>query len=160
MPIRALEAAKLFREGYAPQIWLTRSEEPAASLAAMGIPFFGEDFFNKRVLVHEGVPADAIYIIEKPINNTADEMQVVASELAHYDSSTVIIVTTKAHTRRVRSLWQRFARPGDHAIVRYASGDPFDPAHWWRSTGDALDVVREGLGLFNTWAGLPLHPAN
>jgi hypothetical protein len=30
---------------------------------------------------------------------------------------------------------------------------------WWRNTGDALDVVREVLGLLNVWAGLPLQPA-
>jgi len=41
--------------------------------------------------------------------------------------------------------------------VRAASEDPFDPRHWWRSTGDALDVVREVLGLMNAWAGLPLR---
>jgi hypothetical protein len=40
--------------------------------------------------------------------------------------------------------------------VRAASDDPFDPTHWWRSTSDVLDVVREILGLLNASAGLPL----
>jgi hypothetical protein len=43
--------------------------------------------------------------------------------------------------------------------VRAAPTDPFAPGHWWRSTGDALDVVRETLGLLNAWAGLPLSHA-
>jgi len=43
--------------------------------------------------------------------------------------------------------------------VRAATGDSFDPRHWWRTTSDALDVVREALGVLNTWAGLPVHPA-
>ena len=31
MPMRALEAAKLYNAGYAPEVWLTRSSEPAKS---------------------------------------------------------------------------------------------------------------------------------
>ena len=45
------------------------------------------------------------------------------------------------------------------AIVHGVSDDSFDPAHWWKNTSDALDVVREVLGLANAWAGLPLRPA-
>jgi len=56
MPARAIEAGKLYREGYAPEIWLTHSLEPAETLAEMGIPFTGEDYYNKLVLIHEGVP--------------------------------------------------------------------------------------------------------
>jgi uncharacterized SAM-binding protein YcdF (DUF218 family) len=159
MPVRAIEAAKLYREGYAPEIWLTHSTEPAETLEDMGIPFAGEDHYNTLVLIHDGVPAEAIHVLEPPIVNTADEIKVVASALARAKDQAVIFVTTKAHTRRVRLLWLRLARGQGRAIVRAASGDPFDPRHWWRSTSDALDVVREVLGLLNAWAGLPLHPA-
>jgi len=159
MPVRAIEAAKLYREGYAPEIWLTHSTEPAETLEEMGIPFAGEDHYNTLVLIHDGVPAEAIHVLEPPIVNTADEIKVVASALARAKDQAVIFVTTKAHTRRVRLLWLRLARGQGRAIVRAASGDPFDPRHWWRSTSDALDVVREVLGLLNAWAGLPLHPA-
>ncbi len=159
MPLRAIEAAKLYREGYAPEIWLTHSTEPGESLKAMGIPFAGEDFYNIRVLMHEGVPADAIHVLEPPIDNTVDEINAIASSLAREKDHTVIIVTTKVHTRRVRLLWSRLASGRGHVIVRAASQDPFDPRRWWRNTGDALDVVREVLGLFNAWAGLPLLPA-
>jgi hypothetical protein len=71
----------------------------------------------------------------------------------------VILVTSKVHTRRVRTLWSHLARQDGMAIVRGVSDDDYDAAHWWRSTNDALDVVREVLGLINAWAGLPLHPS-
>ena len=159
MPLRAIEAAKLYRQGYAPEIWLTRSTAPGASLEAMGIPYVGEDFYNRRVLMHEGVPADAIRVLEPPIANTADEINTISTALVEERASAVIIVTTKAHTRRVRTLWHRLAAGRGRALVRAASEDPFEPARWWRNSRDALDVVREILGLLNTWAGLPLHPA-
>src|SRR5713226_3907081 len=159
MPLRAIEAAKLFREGYAPEIWLTHSTEPGETLEEMGILFSGEDYYNARVLIHEGVPPEAIHVLEPPVVNTADEIKVIAPALARGKDGAVILVTSRAHTRRVRLLWRRLAPGQGRVIVRAASGDPFDPRHWWRNTRDALDVVREVLGLLNAWAGLPLRRA-
>lgn len=159
MPLRAIEAAKLYREGFAPEVWLTHSVEPGGTLKEMGIPFAGEDFYNVRILMHEGVPEAAIHVLDPPIVNTVDEIGVLGKALDGKKDRTVIIVTTKAHTRRVRLLWSKLASGHGRAIVRAASTDPFDPKHWWRTTNDALDVVREALGLLNAWAGFPLSPA-
>lgn len=157
MPVRAIEAARLYREGYAPEVWLTHSPEPEESLKAMGIPFEGgEELYSTRVLIHEGVPATAIHVLEPPIVNTADEVRVISAALDREKDRSVIVVTSKPHTRRARLLWHKLA-PGEcRAIVRAASDDPFDQRHWWRNSKDALDVVREVLGLLNAWAGLPL----
>jgi uncharacterized SAM-binding protein YcdF (DUF218 family) len=159
MPLRALEAAKLYREGYAREVWLTHSVEPGETLKKMKIPFSSEDFYNTRILMHEGVPEAAIHVLDAPIVNTVDEVEVIGKALDGAKDRCVIIVTTKAHTRRVRLLWRRLASAHGRAIVRAASGDPFNPGHWWRTTSDALDVVREILGVLNAWAGLPLSPA-
>lgn len=160
MPMRAVEAAKLYRAGYAPKVWLTHSTEPGASLKAMGVTYTGEDVYNVQVLMHEGVPADAIHLLEPPIVNTADELAAVSTALAEEKAGTVIIVTSKVHTRRVRILWNRLAAGRGRALIRAVSDDPFEPRRWWRTTGDALDVVREFLGILNAWAGMPLRPAN
>jgi len=138
MPFAAIEAAKLYREGYAPEIWLTHSAEPGETLEEMGIPFAGEDYYDTRVLIHEGVP---------PKRFTSSNLhceyrrrnQSRCGHLARGNAGTVIFVTTKVHTRRVRLLWRRLAPGQGRAIVRAASGDPFDPRHWWRTTSDALD---------------------
>jgi uncharacterized SAM-binding protein YcdF (DUF218 family) len=160
MPLRALEAARLYREGYAPKVWLTHSTEPGATLEAMQIPYVGEDSYDSRVLMHHGVSADAIRKLEPPIINTADELAAVSAALEQEKGSTVIIVTSKVHTRRVRILWHRLAASRGNAIVRAASDDPFEPRRWWRTSGDAFDVVRELLGILNAWAGMPLRPAH
>src|SRR5437879_12714867 len=36
MPVRALEAPKLYRQGYEPEVWLNRSEEPVLAVHASG----------------------------------------------------------------------------------------------------------------------------
>src|SRR2546425_6196198 len=92
LPVRAIEAAKLYREGYAPEVWLTHSTEPAETLGEMGIPFTGEDHYNALILIHEGVPARAIHVLEPPIVNTADEIKVAASALARAKGDVVILV--------------------------------------------------------------------
>lgn len=160
MPMRAREAAALYREGWAPQVWVTRPAGPGAELGAMGIPYVGEAFYSQRVLIHLGVPADAIRVLEPDCANTAAEVDAVSQALERERGSSVILVTTKAHTRRVRALWRKRAIPGMRCIVRAVRDDPYDGAHWWRSSSDALDVVREVLGLANAWAGLPLKPAS
>ena len=159
MPQRALEAARLYKLGYAPQVWLTRSREPASMLQGMRIAYIGEDFYNAQILMHEGVPSNAVRVLEPTIRNTADEVQTIAAELLRMKETSVIIVTSKAHTRRVRVLWHDLHVGEVRGIVRAASMDNFAVENWWRTTDDALDVVRETLGLVNAWLGLPLKPA-
>ena len=159
MPARALEAARIYHTGYAPEVWLTHSIEPGATLAELSVPYTGEDIYNKLILIHEGVPESAIRIIAPPIVNTSDEILSIGQNLQQQTDRKVIIVTSKVHTRRAKSLWNRLSAKSGQAIIRGVSDDPFDPAHWWRNTSDVLDVVREMLGLLNVWAGLPLRPA-
>jgi uncharacterized SAM-binding protein YcdF (DUF218 family) len=160
MPARALEAARLYKQGYSARVWVTRPKEPESTMERLSVPFQGEEFYDKQVLIHEGVPESAITILDPLIVNTADEMKTIRGEMQRENLHSVIIVSSKVHTRRVRALWNRISSQEGQAIVRGDSDDSFDPNRWWRHTQDALDVVREVLGLLNTWAGLPLKPAS
>jgi uncharacterized SAM-binding protein YcdF (DUF218 family) len=159
MPSRAVEAARVYKQGYATHVWLTRSSEPGDTLKNLSIPFAGEESYNRQILIHEGVPEGAIQVLEPPIVNTADEMKAIGAALRKENQGVVIIVTSKVHTRRASALWNRLSAHDGVAIVHGVSDDSFDPAHWWRNTNDVLDVVRELLGLANAWAGLPLRPS-
>lgn len=158
LPERAVEAARLFQAGYAGQVWISAPSSPEQALKAMNISFLGEDFYNEKVLLARGVPADSIRVMARPSANTEEEVRQIAQNLRSMDYHSAMIVTSKAHTRRVRLIWRRLVGSEPHVIVRYASDDSYDGAHWWRHTRDALDVVRETLGLCNAWAGFPLRP--
>jgi uncharacterized SAM-binding protein YcdF (DUF218 family) len=160
MPGRALEAARIYKGGYAPEVWLTHTMEPGVTLQKLSVVYTGEDTYNKLILERQGVPEHAIRILDPPIVNTADEMNTIGQALRQGKFHKVILVTSKVHTRRTRTLWKHLSRQDGDAIVRGVSDDPFDPAHWWGTTGDALDVVREVLGMLHAWAGLPLRPAS
>lgn len=159
MPGRALEAARVYKQGYANQVWLTHSTEPGETMAKLSIPFVGEEEYNRLILIHEGVPENAIEILDPPIVNTADEMQTIGATLRKQPQQTVILVTSPVHTRRTRALWKKLSSKDGAALLHAVSDDGYDGAHWWRTTRDALDVVREVLGLLNAWAGLSLPPA-
>jgi uncharacterized SAM-binding protein YcdF (DUF218 family) len=158
LPGRAIEAARIYRGNFASQVWVSQPVSPAPQLATMHITFIGEDFYNQKVLMARGVPADAIRILTDPSANTEEEVDEIARDCRRDGAHAVIIVTSKPHTRRVRLIWDHRIGNDPRAIIRYVSDDSFDPAHWWRSTTDALDVVREVLGSANALAGFPLHP--
>lgn len=159
LPERALEAARLYHAGYADQVWISQPISPAEQLKTMKIVYLGEDFYNEKVLLAQGVPVDAIHILDQPSANTEEEVREISQILRRNNSHNVIVVTSKPHTRRVRTIWNKLVGSDPRAIVRFTNGDPFDGAHWWRHTQDGLDVVRETLGLLNAWAGFPLRPS-
>ena len=43
MPMRAREAAALYREGWAPQVWVTWPPGAGTEIEAMGSPYVGEE---------------------------------------------------------------------------------------------------------------------
>jgi uncharacterized SAM-binding protein YcdF (DUF218 family) len=158
MPYRATEAARLYGQKAAPQVWVSQPVSPAEDLAALHIPFVGEDFYNQRVLMAMNVPALAIRILPDPSANTAQEIEEIGRMAREAELRTVIIVTSAPHTRRVRTIWKRLIGDSPQLIVRHPVDDSFNGPRWWRNTQDALDVVREWLGLANAWAGFPARP--
>ncbi len=159
LPERALEAANVYKAGYADQVWISPPISPVEELKAMNISFLGEDFYNEKVLLAKGVPADAIRILERPSANTEEEVREISETLRANHFHQAIVVTSKPHTRRVRTIWRKLIGSDPRLLVRFATTDPYDGAQWWRHTHDSLDVVRETLGLFNAWAGFPLRPS-
>ena len=159
VPFRAMEAASIYRQGWAAEVWLTRPPQDAGDIALrqLGIQLLNEAVYNRAVLERLGVPAAAIRVLSRPAQNTAQEVQVIAEELQRVGAGQVILVTSKPHSRRVRATWR--ALIGEQAIVRYATSDPYDAHRWWRHTADALAVSREVFGLLNVWAGFPVQPA-
>jgi len=160
LPFRAMEAASIFKGGWAPEVWLTKTIRPAeeGALAQLGIGVVREETYNQEVLEHLGVPPKAIRLLNKGVRNTEEEVQLIAQELKRAGGERVIIVTSKAHTRRVKTIWGTLVGDSTEAIVRHAKDDPFDPGRWWRNTKDALAVSREVFGMMNVWAGFPLRP--
>lgn len=92
------------------------------------------------------------------INANKAERDNAKNAINAIDALPVILVTSKYHTRRTYLIWNYVTAGRSQAIVRAASGDPFEPEGWWHTRRYALAVVREYLGLINYYAGFPVAP--
>lgn len=159
-PYRAMEAAKIYHEGWAPEVWLLKDAETRedAALAKLGISHPDEQFYDEAVLEHLNVPKQAIRILEPPTTNTVSEIYRIADELRKENADRVILVTSPFHTRRCKQIWHKVV--GDHpqVVLRLASGEPSDPDHWWQNTQEVQDVTHEVLGLINVRIGFAVKP--
>jgi uncharacterized SAM-binding protein YcdF (DUF218 family) len=157
-PFRAIEAAKLYKEGWAREVWLTEGVLSTADVALveLGIERTQEHVYNRQVLECFGVPSAAIRLIETRNNNTATEVRTIARAVRESCGDRVILVTSSYHTRRVKALWRTFVGNWPEAVVRSAPNEAFDAKNWWRDTADAWAVSREWFGLINARVGFPL----
>jgi uncharacterized SAM-binding protein YcdF (DUF218 family) len=160
-PYRAMQAAALYHQRWAPEIWITQPSDPdkAAAYRRLRMPSRSEEVENVRILQILGVPAARIRLLDRPVRNTDQEIQLIAEELRRVKGDPVILVTSPYHTRRVKAIWRVVVGGKPSAIVRYAYEEPYDPVCWWHNTQDALHAVRENLALLNASVGFPLQPA-
>src|ERR1700746_896388 len=105
---RAIEAVHLYRQGYAHEIWLTFPKSRGIVDRTGKFHPNSEDLLNFALLRGFGVPPQAIRVLDTPIVNTADELNAIDAGLKEIGGTSVIIVTNKAHTRRVFSLWDKY----------------------------------------------------
>jgi len=158
-PFRAMEGARIYREGWAPEVWLTHPPlETVAAMRGLGIEYREEIYYNTQVLEKLGVPASVIRVLPEEVRNTADEERATAAELRKAGGNRVIMVTSRAQSRRARAMWHALAGGTAELIVRGAPGEPYDPPHWWRNTKDVEEVSHEVLGLTNFWCGFLARP--
>src|ERR1019366_10327076 len=106
-PYRAMEAAKIYKQGWAPEVWLftDASRETDEAFAGLGIHHISEEEYDQQVLERLGVPKAAIRILEPSTTNTASEFRQIGKELQKQAGAKVILVTSPVHTRRSRLIW-------------------------------------------------------
>jgi uncharacterized SAM-binding protein YcdF (DUF218 family) len=158
-PFREMEAAKLYRAGWSPQVIIVGGAPSAETEALRELGFKQPQLWelSREVLIRQGVPASAIVVLTIKAGGTLEELQAVYSAMTSKDAP-VILVTSKFHTRRTRLTWQYVTAGKSQPIVRAATGDPFDPNHWWQRRSFSLSVVREYLGLINYYARFAVAP--
>jgi uncharacterized SAM-binding protein YcdF (DUF218 family) len=159
LPFREMEAAKLYRAGWAPEVVIVRGarREEWKALHDLGVELTEAWELSREVLIRQGVQTSAILVVEEEAEGTLEEFQAIVRALKP-ENRPVILVTSKYHTRRARLTWNYVTQGRSKAIVRAAGQDPFDPTRWWRERRFALAVVREYLGLVNYYAGFPVTP--
>ena len=121
VPFRAMEASRVYKQGWAREVWLTKGGVfPAdATLANLEIERTPEYVYSRMVLERLGVPSAAIRELPERTPNTAEEVRTVARGLDRFGGDRVILVTSSYHARRVKLLWRKLVGEHPEAIVRY-----------------------------------------
>ncbi|MEP6783240.1 MAG: YdcF family protein, partial [Acidobacteriota bacterium] len=98
---RQMEAVDLYKAGMAPRICLFReiSDYGERELIARGVPFLRSVDVQIDAMAKLGVPRDAITILDEA-DSTADEASHLLGLVTRDHLSSVIIITSKQHTRR------------------------------------------------------------
>jgi len=151
--LRIPEAARLYHEGFAPTILLSRGlkERGTDDLLRVGIRIPDEQEYSVKLLEDLNVPRKAILTIQERSDSTRAEMQTVARFLKEHPAPTLVIVTSKAHTRRVYKIFSTGLEPRIRLIIHPVGNDPFDPGRWWHDRTDTKQVFHEYLGLMDYW---------
>ena len=143
---RWLEAVDLYKEKMAPHILLSPGiVEPAElKVRQMGIRFPAEVELVRDAMAQLDVPVSAMTVLPRAVDNTADEAAVARGVLAERGWTSLIVVTSKYHTRRTLFAFERaFAGSGVRVQVKGSRHDDVSPDGWWRSRSDLRYVISE-----------------
>ena len=156
---RWLEAADLYREGKAGAIVLSPGIiEPAElRLRERGIAFPSYSELVRSALLELRIPPTAITTFPHSVDNTTEEAVLAHAAAARHGWRSLIVVTSKYHTRRSRYAFEReMIGSGITVQVRGSRYDEAQPDRWWKHRSDfrfvtwelqKLAAYRLGLGL-------------
>ena len=142
-PAREIEAADLYRAGYAPRVVLTAGPPRASVKLLRGRGVQVPNFLDERLryLRELGVPAAAISVMDQTVSSTMQESVLVSAWVRRHDLGRVILVTSGYHTARARWVFRRALDEQVTLSVRPDSAEPFDPDRWWQDR----NMLRNGL---------------
>lgn len=146
VPDRALEARDLYQQGLAPKIFLTkgkRSDSHRYVESGLGIDLPEEYEINETILRRLGVPEEAICKASEEIDCTEDEALVLQPLFKTQKISSILLVTSKFHTKRAGKVFRWILGKDVRVIPVPSRYDTFNPSRWWRKREDARHVAFE-----------------
>lgn len=153
---RLMEAASLYANGHVDKVVINgnRKNDELRELERMGYErCCSWDEGSLRILELLGVPRnDVVTVSAEDAYDTVTESDAVAAALIAKDIKSIIITSSKTHTRRAYNIWQR--KHGDSFTISCvaAKNDPFRPDAWWKDGRNARWILYEyGSWCFYYW---------
>jgi len=153
---RLIQAADLYRRGLAANVVINgnRKTDVLRDLERMGFkrccPWYSD---SVGILTMLGVPdAKIIRISNEDAYDSVSEAEVVGQELIARKWTTVIVTTSKYHSRRAKFIWQKKYGKQLTIFMVSAETDPYDPNNWWTDGRQIRWVLAEyGAWIFYWW---------
>jgi uncharacterized SAM-binding protein YcdF (DUF218 family) len=143
--IRVRTGADLYNGGIAKMIFVPRMEQMRGldEIKKLGINIPENRDLVVTILQGLGVPLDAIQTSAQEVSSTWDEAQEVRSLVEQKGYKSVVLVTSKYHSRRAY-LILKDALGGKATVISVPSTyDSSEPESWWRRDEDAKKVLME-----------------
>ena len=149
---RAFEAAQLYRDGYAPRVYISAAvRDPSLLLLDReGVAFPRLEDVTLQILLQKGVPPEAIRWLAKDMVSTATEAAATRAVVDRGERR-ILVITSPYHARRTGIIF-RNALPGADVRVVASRYEDF-PEHWWREQLAARNVLLETAKLAFYFAG-------
>jgi len=143
--IRVRAGADLYKGELAKKIFVPRMQQMRGleEIKKLGINIPENRDLVITILQGLGVPLDAIVTSAQEVTNTWDEAQEVRNLIEHKGYKSVVLVTSKYHSRRAYLIFKDALKGKATVISVPSSYDSSDPESWWKRDDDAKKVFME-----------------
>ena len=152
IPDRVLEAADLYREGFAPRVLIVEEGMgPSEILRERGATLISNSTQCRSIASELGIPADSITLLPGGAQSTAMEADIVSEYLRnHPEVDTLLLVTSPSHTRRAAMVFRKAFRKHGLEITIIACPsryNAYEGRGWYKRKEDIQKVVYEYIKL-------------
>lgn len=153
---RLLEAAGLYKNATVEKVFINgnRKSDVLRKLESSGYKPACKWYADEvSVLAHRGVAKDHIIAITaENAYDSISEAKLVGSTLINNGVKSIIITTSKFHSRRALHIWKNMYKGKLKIFVAPAASDPFNPGSWWKSGRQIRWVLSEyGAWIYYYW---------
>lgn len=158
---RALQAAELWKKGYAQKIIFVEDYEKGREfLAERGIQLPNDALMTTSILNQLGIPDSSILTLPGETRSTINEAEALHQYLLqHPETDTLILVTSQSHSRRATLIFKNQFSQLPHPVVLLSvpsQYDRFKSRDWWKHRESAKQVFMEYVKitsflLFERW---------
>ena len=148
---RLLQAAQLYRDRRVKKVLINgnRKTDAIRELEQQGFVPACKWYENSlRILEMYGVPREQVWTVSaEDVFDTVSEAQTIKPFLLKHGVNSMIITTSKFHTRRSRYVWAKVMGREEQIYTSAAADDPFDPDGWWEDGRQVKQVMGEYGGM-------------
>ena len=143
--VRARGGADLYTEGLAKVVFVPRMEpmEGLEEVRRRGIYVPENRDLLVNILEGMGVPLAAIETSAQEVTDTWDEAHEVSTFVEQKGYTSVLLVTSKYHSRRAYLIFKDALKDKASVISVPSPYDPSDPEQWWKREKDMKRVIME-----------------
>jgi uncharacterized SAM-binding protein YcdF (DUF218 family) len=143
--VRAKGGADLYHKGLAKIVFVPRMKpmEGLEEIRQRGIAIPENRDLFIDVLEGLGVPLAAIETSSQEVASTWDEARVAHQYIEQRGYDSVLLVTSKYHSRRAYLIFKDAFKEKATVISVPSPYDPYDPEGWWKREQDRKKVILE-----------------